>query len=183
VNATTRPILSPAIEQALARVASELARGSPRQATLDVTLAELDRLPPEASTRAEARIANAAGLYRDAMAVRPRGSWLRPLSRLGPKIVALEGAEYLCLFHRNGFLREQALHRLDGGLRSPFFFAAVAYRLNDWVPQVRHAAHACAMRTFPRTDPHIIVEAAIFLLDRRQSWRRWDVEAACSTRR
>ena len=179
MTASARPVLTPELEQALARVAGELATKSLRQATLDHALAALDRLSPESGAQADARIALAAGLYHQPVSIRPGGVPLMSRLRLFRRretVPKPAGAEYLFLFHRDGFLREQALHRLDGGLRSPFFFAALAYRLNDWVPQVRHAAHACAMRTFPLTDPDIVAEAAIFLLDRRQTWRRWDGE-------
>jgi hypothetical protein len=54
----------------------------------------------------------------------------------------------------------------------------VAYRLNDWVPEVRQAARACIDRTFMATDPAVVAEAALFLLGRRAQWRRWQSDEA-----
>ncbi|MFD2261363.1 hypothetical protein ACFSM5_00590 [Lacibacterium aquatile] len=85
--------------------------------------------------------------------------------------------EFLFLFHRNGYLRQAALDKLDAPLPNGFFLAALAYRLNDWVPQVSAAAAGCLARVLPKTEREIIAKAAIGLMDRAFHWRRWGAEA------
>lgn len=130
-------------------------------------------LAPADVVRADSEIALAANLQK----------WRRhfPLvTRLfSPRITDREqlervpDLEYLFLFHRDGFIREQALGRIDGPLQSAFLFAAIAWRLNDWVEPVRQAAARCASRCFPSTDASIVAEAALALLARENSWGRW----------
>ena len=84
--------------------------------------------------------------------------------------------KYILLFHRDGRIREAALSKITGGLPSPFIASAIAWRMNDWVPQVRSAAEECATRTFPKTNAQIIAEAASRLLTSTGNWHRWTVE-------
>ncbi len=86
------------------------------------------------------------------------------------------GSPWLDVFSRNGHLRADALWQISGPLTSPFRVAAIVYRLNDWVPQVRAAASACAGRTLPLTDADQIIGAAPLLLGRRTRWSRWSIE-------
>lgn len=86
--------------------------------------------------------------------------------------------KFLYLFHGSGYLREAALKAFDGPLESPFLFACIAYRLNDWVKEVRQAALVCAERTFPQTSLEIVARAAFILLARVRDWHRWSEEAA-----
>ncbi|WP_439817624.1 hypothetical protein [Zavarzinia sp. CC-PAN008] len=83
------------------------------------------------------------------------------------------GLEYLMLFHRSGFVREAALGRLGGGLPTPFAVAAIALRLNDWVPQVADAAERALARTLPGTAPAVLAGAAVGLIPRLDQWQRW----------
>lgn len=161
------------LEALLAPLRKELEASGLRQATVDAALAGLDRLPPAIIARADGAIAAAAGLHPRWPCIRPGDSLWPIVERWAPPMPRLAGVEYLFLFHRSGWLREAALKRLEGPVRSPFFFAAIAYRLNDWVPEVRRSARDCAGRTFPATDPAIVAEAALFLLGRRSEWRRW----------
>jgi len=137
-------------------------------------LAILDTLPPQAVVRADHELRWALGLY----ASSPYGTadW-RPNAIFSSEGMALlrrvVGVGYILLFHADGRLRERALGQLHGGARSPFFFAAIALRLNDWAAPVRAAAVACAERVFPLTDPAIVIEAAFFLLRQRYEWIRW----------
>ncbi len=85
---------------------------------------------------------------------------------------------WLFLFHGNGFVREAALDAINDPPASPFFLAALAWRLNDWVPQVRDAAAECARRVLPQIDADIAANAALYLLVRRLAWRRWNNEAS-----
>ena len=66
--------------------------------------------------------------------------------------------------------------KLSKGLPNPFLFAAVAWRLNDWAEPVRQAAARCARQCFPLTSPEVVARAAVTLLVRQTSWRRWGEE-------
>lgn len=167
------PLVPGDLATLLGRARKEVEGGGLQPVTLAGIIGLLDSLPPDHAARAEARIAYAAGLF--GTPVQSLGS--RLLFGPRPLVPSLGGAEHLFVFHRNGHAREEALKRFEGGLRSPFFVVAVACRLNDWVPQVREAAQRCVARTFPLTEPSMIAEAAIPLLRRRHSWRRWNVEA------
>jgi hypothetical protein len=83
------------------------------------------------------------------------------------------GLARIYLFHWNGYFREAALKLIGGDLGSAFAFTVIAYRLNDWVAEVRAAAEECARRSFPATNPAAIAEGALFLLRRIDSWGRW----------
>ena len=128
--------------------------------------------------RLDTEIAYAAGLWTTPYR---RGLLYLLLQRLRVSDSALLAAQpdvaYLFIFHRNGFLRERALNQLHGPIESAFYVTVLAYRLNDWVPQVRAAAARCADRVLPSTSPEIIAEAAMFLLGRRFAWGRWKKEA------
>jgi hypothetical protein len=84
---------------------------------------------------------------------------------------------WLFLFHPSGFIREAALDRIGNAPTSPFFFAVLAWRLNDWAPPVRKAAERCATRVLHQTDAGVAANAALYLLDRRHAWSRWSDEA------
>ena len=83
---------------------------------------------------------------------------------------------WLFLFHHSGYVREAALDAIVVPPMSPFFFAALAWRLNDWVGPVRRAAVRCAERVFPLMNPGVAASAAPYLLDRRFVWGRWGDE-------
>lgn len=132
-------------------------------------------MEPGYVTRADGEIANAAGLYRQS----PQpflGRLLSPRPSDAELLLRTPGLEYLFIFHRDGRLREASLLKITGGLRSPFFFAAVLWRLNDWAEPVRQAAVRCANRSFPITDPSVVARTAAELLVRQASWNRWDSE-------
>jgi hypothetical protein len=97
------------------------------------------------------------------------------LGRLGhaAQLRSTPGLEFLFLFHRDGRLREAALRKIEGPIPNAFLFAAIAWRLNDWVYPVRMAALDCAERAFPLTEPSVVARAALVLLNRRASWARW----------
>jgi hypothetical protein len=86
------------------------------------------------------------------------------------------GLEYLFLFHFDGRLREIALQNIHGGLESPFWFAAVCLRLNDWVEPVRKSALLCAERCFHATSAEVIADGAVSLVLAQSAWGRWHVE-------
>jgi hypothetical protein len=77
------------------------------------------------------------------------------------------------MFNRNGHLREGALKTINQLPDTPFFLAALVWRLNDWVEPVRRAAQDYANRELPRLSTRTIVGAAPFLLERMPYWGRW----------
>jgi hypothetical protein len=80
----------------------------------------------------------------------------------------------LLMFNRNGYIREEAFKNLQQLPSSPFFVAALVYRMNDWVAPVRLAAEECAKRILPTVPANIVVRALPFLLGRIDSWTRWN---------
>lgn len=83
---------------------------------------------------------------------------------------------WLFLFHYSGYVREAALDAINTPPTSPFFFAALVWRLNDWVGPVRQAATRCAERVLHRIRADVAASAAQYLLDRRVAWGRWSDE-------
>jgi hypothetical protein len=168
------PVIPVGLQATLTLIRSRLARGERLGSELDRALDFMRDLAPEQIGRIERAIAERAGLGRRApepllsALFRPRLTDLEQLLRT-PRL------ECLFLFHRDGRLREVALQRLTGGLPSPFLFAAVAWRLNDWAQPVRQAAASCARRCFPLTSPDVVARCAVLLV-RRLSWGRWGEE-------
>ncbi len=156
-------VLPPYLSAALGLIASklELRQGIDRE--LGDVLRWFDELPPSVIVRAATEISLTAKLH---------PSW-RPPSIDPGQLERVHGLEYLFIFHNNGYIREAALQKITSGLSGPFMFAAVACRLNDWALPVRAAAVECARRVFPLTDAEVIAQAAVVLLSREHSWRRW----------
>lgn len=112
----------------------------------------------------------------------PGLKWLLSLRRTGLEsqvdcLKRTPGLEWLFLFHGNGYLRQAALRKVAGPLNSSFMLAAVLYRLNDWVPEVRREAMITALRVFDTTSAEIVLPAVIGVLELRHQWRRGLSEA------
>lgn len=171
-----RSVLPPSLAVKLAALGAQLAYG-PSDRELNEILRELAALPADLVVRANREISEAARL----------GWWkptphylLRLRRQYSEQELLTQNPDYawLFLFHGNGHVREAALDAIKDPPASPFFFAALAWRLNDWVRQVREAAADCVRRVLPRIDADIAAGAALYLLVRRLAWRRWDTEAA-----
>lgn len=167
-KALTPPLLAAAQRYAAARAA-----GSDLAGPVADFIAATAGQAPGSIADADGAIAWAANLW-------PRH---KPLSRferlvLGHKEDAellgrVPGLAVLFLFHRDCFVRQAALDRLSGPAPNPFLAAALAWRGNDWVDEVRRSAQAAMARCLPRTNPDIL---AAFLLETaraRATWRRW----------
>lgn len=153
-----------------------LERGRDTSRLAQDTVSSLGAMPPQF-------VQDAAELINSALA--SGSAYANPKqSLLGRKLVAsglfnkLPGSPWIEIFSINGRIREAALANIQGPAPTPFFVAGLAYRLNDWVPQVRAAAVACAERVFPLTDAATIAGAAPVLLGRRWLWKRWSDEGA-----
>jgi hypothetical protein len=168
-------LLSSELVTALGEVGAKLRNGGDVTSSLGVALVLLAQLDPGHVARADGEIAAAASLDRQP----PQSPSTRLFSRESSgasQLLRTPGLEYLFVFHRDGRLREAALLKITGGLPSPFLFAAVLWRLNDWAAPVRQAATRCARRSFPATRPAVIARAAAELLVRQATWRRWEAE-------
>jgi hypothetical protein len=177
-NHRPRSVLPEALQRALLRLCNRFKNRRIDQSEVNEIVSGLSQLPAGVYRGAEREIAAKANLYR----------WYEPKLSLRSRIFGLiwpfntdqiflsetPGLEYLYLFHGDGHLREAALEKIDGPLNSAFFFNSIAYRLNDWVEPVRHAAHACAARVFPQTSAKIVAEAVFVLLERMRHWQRRD---------
>jgi hypothetical protein len=177
------PILSQEIREALTRLGNGLARGMVTEAEVRALVAALGEIELKSFDRIAAEIvwfANLHGYHRELDLSAPR--WAFMWRRLVPRgdytlLRRVPELAYLFLFHRDGHVREAALRQLEGPLPNAFAVAAVAYRLNDWVQEVRVAAGACLARVAGTTDSDIIAQAGLFLLERTDTWRRWGNEA------
>jgi hypothetical protein len=174
------PVLPPPLLAALAALGDGLTR-SPAKRALKTVLVGLSALPVSAAIRASGTI---SGHMR--FGWQPR---LTLLSRLWSQLrfgrsrhsetdllTANPDYAWLFIFHYNGYIREAALNAIPGPPMSPFFFAALAWRLNDWVPQVRQSAKRCADRVFPETEAAVAATAALHLLGPSLAWGRWGDE-------
>ena len=160
--------LGPELQAALAEVRARRAALEAVDPDLDRIVDLLGELPPERIACADRAIAHEGGLHRLPSAT-PFVQWLRQPRTDTEQLLQNPRLGLLFLFHRDGRVREAALVRLVEGLPSPFLFAAVAWRLNDWAEPVRAAAAACAARCFPRTPPEVVARCATALLVRQDS--------------
>jgi len=177
-----RSVLPATVAERLDRVGDGMARGGLAGEVVEAALCALDPLPPRIIERARHEIVHRCGLQTESRRLHPvlelAAEFIPVLAPpSGHRLLRdVPGLDHLFLFHWSGRMREAALDRLHEGARSPFFFGAVAYRLNDWVWQVRAAAARCAARTFPMTEPEIVAAAAVSLLGRTDTWCRWETE-------
>jgi len=171
------------LRQSLSAFGERLVSGpAPDGAILERILTDIEDLPADAVSRAAHEIN--AGV---------RLGWVRPAPRKRGVLDLFLGAPVgppserelmtadpryarLFLFHSDGRIREAALDALVEPPATPFAFAAIALRLNDWAEPVRAAAVRCAERLFPLASPELTARTAIDLVDKAFRWRRWGQE-------
>ncbi len=161
-----RSVLPPELQTDIVRLLAAIHSGDDVHAYLSSYISGIRALP-------------ASSVVRVARDIRTRRGWsyveegfLSPF-RLSKAVWKHPSLNYLFIFSGNGWVREAALGSLNDPPDSPFQFAAIAYRLNDWVGQVRSAAHGCASRLFPTTSAGVVAEASLFLFSQIQQFRRW----------
>ena len=171
----TQSILSSSLSAKLSTLGSRLGRWLSDQ-ELDEVLAELSALPAPEIVRASRELTQAVGFcwrqppgLMDSLLGWPPSE--RTLMRRNPDY------SWLFLFHPDGYVREAALHSINASPKSPFWFAALAWRLNDWVEPVREAARRCVDRIAAGLPAAMAADAAAYLLQRRLVWGRWRDEA------
>ncbi|MCR2833017.1 hypothetical protein [Parerythrobacter lacustris] len=166
-------VLSPLLLAAIERYsAAREARTDLAKPIVDFIAATGDQSPASIAD-ADGAIASAARLW----------SWSRKLSWFERNVFGkradrdlldeVPGLAYLFLFHKNGFLRQAALERISGPISNAFLVAALAWRRNDWVDQVRASAKACMDRCLPSTSPDVLAEFFLETAGPRSTWRRW----------
>lgn len=170
-------LLPPELIRLLNEVGDKLERNDDPEPLLRNAVNMLASIDPADIARADKEIADAAGLYRRYEMSRLSKIY-SAVRRETSLLSRFPGLEYLYIFHRDGRLREAALRKIEGGLPSPFLFAAVLWRLNDWAEPVRQAATECARRCFPFTAATIVAQTAVEILFRQKTWRRWRQERA-----
>ena len=146
------------------------------QPPLEKVIEQLAGLRSADIARAEKEICDAGGL--DYRWTRGAGSgWQQPQrAHAAGQLKLSPDLAYLFIFHRDGYLREAALRSLERPMPGAFFATAIAWRMNDWVQQVRDAATACAARTFAISSPEVLADSAWALFDRQNTWSRWGTD-------
>jgi hypothetical protein len=199
MSSPATPVLPPSLSAKLTALAKQPARSDAPHA-LDEILAELANLSAHSIVRASREIATSAYLgwwqpEKRPIQIVPTADapslqvqllkYLRGLERVPSDkelLAANPNFAWLFLFHPSGYIREAALETIVTPPTSAFFFAALAWRLNDWVRPVRQAAERCAARVLHRTTAEVTANAALYLLDRRLVWGRWADEATALDR-
>jgi hypothetical protein len=166
-----RSIFPPPLSAKLSALGTRIGKSDDE---LDEVLSGLSALPASLIVRASREIAMTAQL------------WWQPRQFISLELLLAKSElqlmrknpdyAWLFLFHYSGYVREAALDAINTPPTSPFFFAALAWRLNDWVGPVRQAATRCAERVLHRIRADVAASAAQYLLDRRVTWGRWSDE-------
>lgn len=177
-------LLSLETRRRLSALGVRLASGpAPDRAVLDRVLADLEGLPAEAVARVAHEINAEMRLgWFQAPRRKPVGilSLFQPAPPKPPSERQLMAADpryaWIFLFHANGRVRQAALDALVDPPTTPFAFAAIALRLNDWAQPVRAAAVRCAERLFSKTAPDLSAPAALALVNKAFEWGRWGDE-------
>jgi hypothetical protein len=141
----------------------------------------LRETPAESIPRGSREIRQVAQFYQHYHYQGPSGIGSSFLQALGLKRTNIDSIfqEYpdlgwLLIFHGNGYIREAAMKALTTPPSCPFELAAVVYRLNDWVENVRSASVIYARKFLPMMKAEIISDSAFFLLSQLSVLNRWD---------
>ncbi|MBL1436469.1 MAG: hypothetical protein COB08_009755 [Rhodobacteraceae bacterium] len=147
---------------------------------LDMVALSFKSLPPEITPHAMLEIRSIAELWpfqRPYAPLSPR-AYLEKIDHEVSKLDAAPKLAMLYLFHGDGRLRQAALHRITPSMLSPFLFAALTTRLNDWARPVRQEAatsmaRICTAETLARIAP-----AIPYLCLQSKTWQRWKEQSA-----
>jgi hypothetical protein len=170
----TRSVIPQLLSGELAAFGEKLESG-PSDRELESVLTGLSALPAQMIVRASREIATAISWPRPRERFSLRRFFRKPLSKLD-LMKANPDCAWIFLFDYDGHVREASLNAIEKPPSSPFFFAALAWRLNDWVDEVRQAARKCAERVLMQTEASVAADAALCLMNRRLAWGRWNDE-------
>jgi len=157
------PVISPPDRDELSRLAID----GTDTVGIHWIVTKVSMLPPQAIYEVERLI----GWLPHVFPSRQSWPWLRPGRNRALEIERAHAPAFM--FNRSGYVREAALKAVNQLPDTPFFLAALVWRLNDWVEPVRRAAEDCASRELPRLSIRTIVATAPFLLERMPHWGRW----------
>jgi len=155
---------------------SVLPKPKAKRISLELLAQAFSQLAPEIITRAEPEIRAIAGIWPlwwyscDHTKMADKKGFARKIQELdaNPELAMLY------LFHGDGRLRQEALSRLSSEMMSPFLFAAISTRLNDWAPPVRLEAEACMTRICTPDTFTKITPAIPYLCLQIKTWLRWE---------
>ncbi|WP_170121469.1 hypothetical protein [Silicimonas algicola] len=106
----------------------------------------------------------------DLYGMRGNAAWQRRVARA--QLKENSGFADIYLYHRDGFIREEALRSIEV-LDGPIAAFGLLARLNDWVPEVRDAASATLARCFSTSSGDVLAPAVWAFLTKRHLWNRW----------
>ncbi|WP_316014243.1 hypothetical protein [Roseobacter sp. HKCCA0434] len=142
--------------------------------------AALRDVPAEAVPRAAAEIRDVGQMFAWHLDTKTTGAESQLLHMIGlarktPDSLLREHPDlgWFFMFHGSGYLRQAAMEALPTSPDSPFEVAAVVYRMNDWVENVRAASRVYAKKFLPSSDARTISEAAFFLIHQATLFGRW----------
>jgi len=168
--------LPPSCQRAIREVANYEGVSPPRTEALKSIKREFASLPPEIIARAAPEIREIAKLHpiwHTNSSLTPR-THFESISREVKDLEANPPLAMPYLFHGEGRLRQAALHRVTSDMLSPFLFAAIVMRLNDWAQPVRHEAALCLARITASEDLTTIAPAIPLLCLQSKTWLRWE---------
>jgi len=179
-----RSALPPSLQQALKGVGPCLKSGTVSLQQVAYLRDGFRTVCPSTMSHASSHIRQIAEIWEDTPYTPTILAIQKPLIRLGAlrsspfqQIRNMPDLAWLYLFHGSGYVREASLSSIKTAPLSAFEYAAIAYRLNDWVAQVRDAALDCAERVLGKADPAISAEFAFKSLDLIGSRRRMNAKA------
>jgi HEAT repeat associated with sister chromatid cohesion len=166
-------ILNTSLQTALSKFRNDFESGVDLRETLEQVLSHFDGIAPKKVADADVEIAYAAGLDRRVHDPSILQRMFLQKKNDNQRLLETPNLEYLFVFHRNGYLREEALNLIQGPLPNSFIVAAIVWRLNDWSTQVRKSAAECVRRCFELTNAKVIAHFYLSTLCVQESWGRW----------
>jgi hypothetical protein len=143
---------------------------------LHVVLDKLQDMPVDAISQGAHRISNAIYFYEPTPSDRFFSNWKRPKLLRKDLLAQHPPLAWLMLLSSNGYMREAALQLIDEAPRSPFLFAVLVARLNDWVPQVQLAAKTSYEKLKAKLEPETVAAASPYILRRLSLGTRYPEE-------
>jgi hypothetical protein len=179
-----RSVFSEAAQKAIAQLGHSFQNKAVTAQMIDTFRFELREIPAEAVPRGSFEIREIAKLYQQYPYQSPSGIGSRFLQAFGFSSANIDGIfhehpnlAWLLMFHSNGYVREAAIRALKTAPNCAFELAAVVYRMNDWVENVRTASMIYARKFFPIMEAEIISGSTFFLLPQLTLLNRWDDSA------